>query len=132
MKMDDLVKMAREAQSQAYAPYSQFRVGAALLTNDDRVFTGANIENASYGMSICAERTAVFKAVLAGHKKFQAIAIAGSGTGYIYPCGACLQVLTEFSSDMKIITVNENDEYREYYLGDLLPQSFKFAQALIE
>ena len=94
------------------------------MSADGGIFTGANIENASYGMTICAERTAVFKAVLAGHRKFKAIAIVGSGTGYTHPCGACLQVLAEFSTDTKIVTTNENDDFREYYLGELLPQIF--------
>jgi cytidine deaminase len=124
MNLANLVAMAREAQKLAYAPYSGFKVGAALLTDAGNVYTGANVENSSYGLTVCAERIAVFKAVTAGELKFKAIAIVGSGSGYIYPCGACLQVLAEFSANIKIVAVNENDDFREYYLGDLLPQVF--------
>jgi len=124
MKSGDLAAMARKAQKHAYAPYSNYKVGAALLTAGGHIFTGANVENASYGLTVCAERIAVFAAVVAGEREFHSIAIAGSGEGYIYPCGACLQVLAEFSANIKIISVNENDEIREYYLGEMLPQAF--------
>lgn len=124
MNLVELVALARAAQRMAYAPYSGFKVGAALLTEAGHTYSGANVENTSYGLTICAERIAVFKAVTAGELKFQAIAIVGSGKDFIYPCGACLQVLAEFSTHIKIVVVNENDEIREYYLGDLLPQVF--------
>jgi len=124
MKPGDLAAMARKAQKQAYAPYSGYKVGAALLTSEGHIFTGANIENASYGLTVCAERIAVFAAVHAGEREFRSIAITGSGEGYIYPCGACLQVLAEFSVNIKIISVNENDEIRKYYLGEMLPKAF--------
>jgi|SRR5665647_1670182 len=124
MNLVDLVGVAREAQTQAYAPYSGFRVGAALLTEEGHIYTGANVENASYGLTVCAERIAVFKAITTGERRFQSIAIAGSGSDYIYPCGACLQVLAEFSTNIKIIAVNENDDFREYYLGEMLPLVF--------
>src|SRR5574340_634383 len=97
MNLAELVNIARQAQTQAYAPYSGFRVGAALLGRGGTVFTGVNVENASYGLTICAERNAVFEAVTAGERDFLALAITSSGTGYVYPCGACLQVLAEFS-----------------------------------
>ncbi len=128
MKAVNLFKIAKEAKRMAYAPYSKFKVGAALLTTDGSIFTGANIENSSYGLTVCAERIAIFKAVLEGYRQFQALAVAGSGSGYTYPCGACLQVLAEFSSGTKIITANENDEIREYYLDELLPQIFRLKQ----
>lgn len=126
MEPCELVGLARQAQQLAYAPYSKFRVGAALLTASGQIYTGANIENASLGLTVCAERIAVFKAVMDGERQFQSIAITSSGAGYIYPCGACLQVLAEFSTTIKIYTANEKDEIREYYLREMLPQVFSF------
>ena len=96
MKVEELVAAARAARERAYAPYSGFRVGAALLSQAGKLYTGANVENASYGLSMCAERIAVFNAVTAGESEFASIAVVGSGKGYISPCGACLQVLAEF------------------------------------
>lgn len=124
MEKTDLIALAREAQQQAYAPYSQFKVGAALLTKGGNVYTGANIENSSYGLSVCAERTAVFKAINAGESNFQSITICGSGDGFIYPCGACLQVLAEFSKDLTVIITDEKNQQIEYNLIELLPQIF--------
>ncbi|MDD4803489.1 MAG: cytidine deaminase [Syntrophomonas sp.] len=124
MNAADLIALARQAQTQAYVPYSGFKVGAALLTQEGHIYTGANVENASYGLTVCAERIAVFKAVNDGECRFESIAIAGGGLDYLYPCGACLQVLAEFSRNIKIITVNENDDFREYYLSEMLPQVF--------
>ena len=107
----------------AYAPYSQFQVGAALLAENGEVFTGCNVENASYGMTICAERTAVFKAVAAGVRAFSAIAISVPGGGS--PCGACRQVLNEFSPSMKVYLSDENGQLiRETTLEMLLPDAF--------
>lgn len=119
-----LIAVARQAQEKAYAPYSNFRVGAALLTQDDKIYTAANIENSSYGLTVCAERIAMFKAIYDGARSFQTIAVAGSGTGYLYPCGACLQVLAEFAPGISIIVSNEKNEFRKYTLKDLLPQKF--------
>lgn len=119
-----LLDKAREAQEKAYAPYSHFQVGAALLCKDGKIYTGANIENSSFGLTICAERVAVFRAVHAGKKDFDTIAICGSGAGTLYPCGACLQVLAEFAPEIKIIVSNEKNEIREYPLKELLPQIF--------
>jgi len=119
-----LIVEARQAQEKAYAPYSNFRVGAALLTKDGKIYTGANIENSSFGLTVCAERLAIFKAVYDGEQQLQAIAITGSGTGYLYPCGACLQVLAEFAPEISIIVSNEKNECRKYTLKDLLPQIF--------
>jgi cytidine deaminase len=132
MNPAELVKIARQAQQQAYAPYSDFRVGAALLTAGGQVYTGANVENASYGLTVCAERIAVFKAVLAGERQLQSIAITGSGPGHIYPCGACLQVLAEFAPHLTIIAANEKDEIKEYNLSELLPQVFALPKAIDE
>jgi cytidine deaminase len=124
MEAAQLMLAARHAQQQAYAPYSNFQVGAALFTATGEIYTGANIENASLGLTVCAERVAVFKAVFAGERDFTALAVSSSGAGFVYPCGACLQVLAEFSPHIKIIISNENNEFREYLLQDLLPQIF--------
>jgi len=126
MKTEALVAIAREAQERAYAPYSQFRVGAALLTSGGKVFSGANIENASYSLTICAERTAIFSAVLAGEREFEALAITSSGSGSLNPCGACLQVLAEFSPATSIIISNGKGHLQQYSLSEMLPHAFSF------
>lgn len=125
---EELLKRAREAQKNAYAPYSNFQVGAALLSAGGKVYTGSNVENSSYGLSICAERVAVFKAVNAGERDFTLLAIVSSGQGYVFPCGACLQVLAEFSPEMKLIITDEKDHYKEYALQDMLPQIFSLGK----
>ncbi len=122
MNIDALIEQAKQAREGAYAPYSHFPVGAALLTRSGKVFTGANVENASYGLTVCAERVAVFKAVTAGEREFQAIAIASS-TG-ASPCGACRQVLAEFGLDIRVISVDMDERVREWTLEELLPASF--------
>ncbi|MBI1979488.1 MAG: cytidine deaminase, partial [Elusimicrobia bacterium] len=101
---NNLIASAKKARDRAYAPYSKFKVGAALLTASGKVFTGCNVENASYGLSICAERVAVSKAISEGEKDFRALAIAGEKGREIVPCGACLQFLIEFSSSLVILT----------------------------
>jgi len=103
---EDLIKRAREAQMNSYSPYSGFAVGAALLTKNGKIFTGTNIENASYGLTVCAERIAVFTAIAGGERDFETIAVCASGKGFVYPCGACLQVLLEFSPDIEVLAVN--------------------------
>lgn len=120
----ELIKISKTAQQFAYAPYSKFRVGAALLCSDGSVFTGCNIENAAYGATNCAERTAVFKAVSEGKRDFGSIAITSSGGGLTFPCGICRQVLAEFSPDIKIILEDENGEMHTFTLPELLPHSF--------
>jgi cytidine deaminase len=120
---DRLVRAARQAQTMAYAPYSNFPVGAALLAGDGTVFTGCNVENASYGLSICAERTAVFKAVSAGQRRFTAIAIAGNTPGPITPCGACRQVLSQFAPEIIVIMAGRRG-VRTTTLKKLLPLAF--------
>ncbi len=130
----ELVDKAFEARRGSYSPYSRFQVGAALLTSDGRMFTGANIENASYGATICAERTAAVKAAFAGSREFVAIAVVGSEEGsagdemaYAYPCGICRQFLREFlppSGDMIVLVAKEPGQYVETSLNALLPQSF--------
>lgn len=118
-----LIRSAIAVSAQAYAPYSQFRVGAALLTGDGQTFVGCNIENASYSLTLCAERVAAAAAIAAGCHDWRAIAIASSGG--VTPCGACRQFLVEFAPGLLIITVNVQDgTHRHHRLTELLPQSF--------
>ena len=129
MNKKDLVNAAKEAMKNSYSPYSDFKVGAALLSKDGKVYKGCNIENAAYGPSNCAERTAIFKAVSEGVKDFEAIAIVGGKSGIIEdfcpPCGVCRQVMAEFChEDFKIILAGKADEIKEFSLGELLPESF--------
>lgn len=119
-----LIDISKEAQKNAYAPYSNFKVGAALLCRDGSVYTGCNIENATYGATNCAERTAVFKAVSEGKRDFTAIAITSSGGGLTFPCGICRQVLAEFSPEIWILLEDESGGICEYELSELLPHSF--------
>ena len=126
--MQKLISAAISARKNSHSPYSGYSVGAAIQTDDGEIFTGCNIENASYGATMCAERTAVFTAIAQGHKKFTAIAIVG-GKGkeadMPYPCGMCRQVLSEFcDKDFKIIVARSETDYEEYTLGELLPHSF--------
>jgi len=123
---ESLIKAAILARELAYAPYSNFKVGAAVLTVSNKIYTGCNIENTSYGLSICAERTAVFAAVSEGETKFLALAVAGSENGYTMPCGACRQVLAEFSPEMDIVVVDTDGNYIVRLLSSLLPEAFHF------
>ncbi len=125
--LDALCAAALEARERAYAPYSAFRVGAALLCDDGSVFRGCNVENASYGLCLCAERTAVGTAVAAGKTKFIAIAIATASSPPSPPCGMCRQVLAEFSGDLPITLVNPEGERAQASLKHLLPSSFDHA-----
>lgn len=118
-----LVDKARQAQQHAYAPYSKFTVGAALLAGDGTIYTGCNVENSSYGLTICAERNAIFHAVACGCRDFRAIAIAGSSSGYTVPCGACRQVMAEFNI-ADVIMVRSDDTYTVVPLQELLPYTF--------
>lgn len=119
-----LVKTAMEMRGRAYAPYSKFSVGAALLCGDGTVVTGCNVENAAYGSCICAERTALCKAVSEGHNHFTAIAIAGSGEDFCWPCGSCRQMLYEFAPQMRVLAANSQGEFQETTLDKLLPHGF--------
>ena len=128
-----LISEALEARKSSYSPYSKYRVGAALLCDDGSIIRGCNIENASYGASVCAERCAAFKAVSSGKGGFSALAVAGGGedeieplSDYAYPCGICRQVLREFvvPETFKIYVAKSVNDYREYTLGNLLPDSF--------
>jgi len=120
---EELVRRAAEAMEMAYAPYSGYKVGACLLAEDGRMFTGCNIENAAYGSTICAERCAVCKAVSEGARRFAAIAVVGSGS-YAWPCGSCRQVLNEFSPEMRVIAGHAGHGYEAAELRALLPHGF--------
>ena len=124
-KWKTLLNEAINAQKNAYSPYSHFKVGAAIITKEGKIFTGCNVENSSYGLTICAERVAVFKAVSEGYRDFEAIAIAGAGSKPTFPCGACRQVLAEFNEKMKIYV---NNGKKIYEITDLLPHSFSKEQ----
>ena len=134
MNYEELVKNAIEMTKMSYMPYSHFHVGAALLDKNGKIWTGCNIENATYGATNCAERTAIFKAVSEGVRDFEAIAIVGGPEGangepvledFCPPCGICRQVLSEFcSKDFKIILANGKGEQKLFTLADLLPESF--------
>lgn len=126
-----LIRKATEARQWAYAPYSKFRVGAALLSADGRIFPGCNVENASYGLTLCAERAAVAAAVAEGRRQFKAIAIVGGGRNPASPCGACLQVLAEFCGpDCLIILApsGRTSAFITFRLKDLLPKTFILSQ----
>ena len=119
-----LINLAEQASRNAYVPYSHFAVGAALECRDGTVFTGCNIENAALGSTICAERTAVSKAVSEGHRDFVRIVIAGRSKDFCVPCGVCRQVLREFAPELEIICLNGAGEERVFTLPELLPHSF--------
>lgn len=130
-KFIELRKKALEARKNSYCNYSHYAVGAALLDGNGEITTGCNIENASYGATNCAERTAFFKAVSEGKRDFKAIAIAGGKEGeepvdYAYPCGICRQVMREFCNvnEFRVFVVISEDKYEEYILEELLPKSF--------
>ena len=128
--VEKLIDTAIEQLKFSYTPYSNFKVGAALLTKSGKIYTGCNIENASYTPTNCAERTAFFKAVSEGVKEFQAICVVGGRdgvlTGYAAPCGVCRQVMAEFCEPdtFRIFVSKKNGEYREYTLGELFPGAF--------
>ena len=119
-----LYRKALEQLEKAYAPYSGFSVGAALLTMDDTLYTGCNIESAAYGATICAERTALVKGVSEGHRKFKSIAIASSSGDFTFPCGICRQTLIEFGPNLRVIVGNLKGEIQVLLLKDLLPEAF--------
>jgi cytidine deaminase len=124
-----LIKSARAAAKRAYAPYSRFPVGAAVLTQSGKIYAGANVENASYGLTVCAERNAIFKAVFAGEKEITAIAIFTATEQPTPPCGACLQVLNEFSTDPLVLLVSRK-KILTFRLRQLLPHGFKLNDTL--
>ena len=120
----ELFARAKDVRRQAYAPYSRFEVGAALLTVDGRVFTGVNVENASYGATMCAERAALAAAIAAGARAFTAIAVAGPSGTRTPPCGLCRQALAEFGESLAVVFSDEADGFVEMRLEELLPEAF--------
>jgi cytidine deaminase len=119
-----LAQAALKAKLNAYSPFSKFRVGAALLTKDGTIFTGCNIENSSYGLTICAERVAIFNAVSSGASKFAAIAVVSDDLGFTPPCGACRQVLSDLAGDIDFVMIDSKNRYKILKLKSLLPFAF--------
>ncbi|XP_045601290.1 cytidine deaminase [Procambarus clarkii] len=124
-QLETLIDASLEGRKNSYSPYSKFKVGAALLTDDGKIITGCNVENISYGLTNCAERTALFRAIVEGHRKFEAIAItAEMGDKFVGPCGACRQVLAEFGLDWEVYLAKPDKQYMKTTVGKLLPDSF--------
>lgn len=124
MTDQELVELAFTMLDKAYVPYSHFPVGAALEGADGTIYTGCNVENAAYGATICAERTAMVKAVSEGHRDFDTIVIAGRSEDYCVPCGTCRQVMMEFAPDLTVICLNGKGESKRFALKELLPYGF--------
>ena len=125
MTDERLLEMAVEMLERSYVPYSHYPVGAALLGKDGKVYTGCNVENAAYGSTICAERTALLKAVSEGHRDdWQAIAIAGRGADYCWPCGSCRQMLYEFAPELKVLVARGDGNFVTTSLAELMPHGF--------
>jgi len=122
----DLIGLAREAKKNSYCPYSAFAVGAAIECEDGTVYTGTNVENKSFGATICAEAVALTSAVADGHRSFRRIAIISDDIQYCYPCGSCRQLLTEFSPDLEVLSCRSTDGYVSYRLRELLPKAFEY------
>lgn len=126
LSIENLTKVANEMLEKAYVPYSKFPVGAALVTKEGKIYTGCNIENASYPLTNCAERTAVFKAVSEGDKEFQTIVVTADTEGPVSPCGACRQVLVEFCDpEMPVVLTNKKGDIKETTVSELLPGAFR-------
>lgn len=123
-RIEKLIKSAQDALKFAYAPYSNFKVGAAILTKKGKIYTGANIENVSYGLSICAERVALYKALVDGVKDFSTIAIYTPTKNFTSPCGACRQVLAEFNPNIYILLINQKGAIKQFTLSQLLSYPF--------
>jgi cytidine deaminase len=130
MNSQELVALAIEARKRAYTPYSHYKVGAALLGKSGKVYLGCNVENASYSHTVCAERTAVLKAVSEGETEFEAIAVVTRNGGS--PCGACRQVLSEFAPDLVVYIADQQGEFRKTTLSKLLPDSFTPAHLKVD
>ena len=124
MSVSDLIEAARRARQHAHAAYSNFTVGAALETADGTIVTGCNVENATYGLTICAERVAMFKAISEGHRQFQRIAVVADTQAPTPPCGACRQILWEFGGDLEVVLANLERETGRHRLSALLPLPF--------
>ena len=119
-----LIKEAEKARKKAYTPYSKFQVGAAVLCADGKMFSGCNIENASFGLTVCAERVAIYKAISEGSTKFEAIAVIGDTNKPCSPCGACRQVISEFGEDIPLIMANLKGDVKIIQIKELLPEAF--------
>ncbi len=124
MDFEFLLEKAKHAREHSYAPYSKFSVGAAVLTVSGKIFTGCNVENAAYGLSICAETTAITKAVSEGHKDIKAIAVVADLDGVCRPCGSCRQVILEFGNDIKVIMGNLKGDFEMRKINELIPDGF--------
>ncbi len=124
MDINELINKAKNAREHSYSPYSGFKVGAALKTKNEMVFTGCNIENSSYGLSICAEQEAIFKAISAGERDLDTIAVVTDSDKLTTPCGACRQVMWEFSKDMTVVVANLKGEKKEFKIKELLAHPF--------
>ena len=124
MDINELINKAKNAREHSYSPYSRFKVGAALKTKNGMVFTGCNIENSSYSLSICAEREAIFKAISAGERDLDTIAVVTDSDKLTTPCGACRQVMWEFSKDMTVIVANLKGKKKEFKIKELLAHPF--------
>ncbi|MEG1499970.1 MAG: cytidine deaminase [Clostridia bacterium] len=125
MSEKELIKQAIKAREMSYSPYSGFKVGAALLSKSGKIYLGANIENAAFSPSICAERVAIDCAIMDGEKIFDSIAIVGGDKGsFAFPCGVCRQVMAEFSPKLKIVVATDENNFKTFFLSDLLPHSF--------
>jgi cytidine deaminase len=124
MEYKTLIQKAVEAKLNAHPPYSNFHVGAALLTEDDKIYTGCNVENSTFGLTLCAERTAIFKAMSEGERKFKAIAITSDSPDYITPCGSCRQIIFDHCGEIDIICTNGKHEYKIFKTSELLPHAF--------
>ncbi len=125
-KEKELIELARTALQHAYTPYSGFKVGAALLTGDNQIFTGCNVENTSFGLTVCAERNAVYAAVCKGDTKFRKLVIIVEQENPSLPCGACRQVLLEFSPELEVLAVGNTGQIQRMKLSELLPHAFKY------
>lgn len=125
MEDRELMYLAENARQKSYSPYSKFKVGAVLLTKDGKIYEGANIENSSFPLTVCAERVAFFKAISEGEKEYEKIAISGSGDNFCFPCGACRQVMSEFCGKDFVIILEKGKEIKRFSLDELLPYSFK-------
>jgi cytidine deaminase len=124
MHTTELYEAAKKAQEKSFSPYSKFRVGAALLTSSGKVFTGCNIENSSFSLTVCAERTALFKAISEGEHTFIKMVIVSDAEDFIAPCGACRQVISDLAGNIDIVMTNAQGESKTVQLNDLLPYAF--------
>ncbi|MCU1289323.1 MAG: cytidine deaminase [Acidobacteria bacterium] len=122
--MKDLIEKATKAREKAFAPFSKFKVGAALETEEGEIYTGCNIENASYGLTMCAERVAIFKAVSEGKTRFTRLAVVADTENLTPPCGACRQIIWEFCGDIPLFLANLSGETASFQMGEMLPKAF--------